>query len=132
MGYDKHGVAGKNTGNSRNGASGKRLKGDFGEIELETPRDRNGEFESRLIKKLRRDSPDSMRKGHLEEIYEGEVSPALVSDIAEWVMEQAKAWQNRPLEAILAALSVTYSSHFSHSCDLNSGARHGNRRRPTP
>jgi putative transposase len=50
MGYDKHGVAGKNTGNSRNGASGKKLKGDFGEIELETPRDRNGEFESRLIK----------------------------------------------------------------------------------
>lgn len=114
LGYDKHDAAGKNTGNSRNGATAKKLKGDFGEIELETPRDRNGEFEPRLIKKHQRRFTGFDEKvlslyargmttreiqGHLEEIYGVEVSPALISDITDGVMEQAKAWQNRPLEA---------------------------------
>jgi putative transposase len=114
LGYDKHDVAGKNTGNSRNGATAKKLKGDFGEIELETPRDRNGEFEPRLIKKHQtrfrgfdekvlslyaRGMTTREIQGHLEEIYGVEVSPALISDITDGVMEQAKAWQNRPLEA---------------------------------
>ena len=44
LGYSKHDPAGINSGNSRNGATRKTLQGDFGEIELETPRDRNGEF----------------------------------------------------------------------------------------
>lgn len=114
LGYDKHDVAGKNTGNSRNGATAKKLKGDFGEIELETPRDRNGEFEPRVIKKHQtrfsgfdakvlslyaRGMTTREIQGHLEEIYGVEVSPALISDITDGVMEQAKAWQNRPLEA---------------------------------
>ena len=114
LGYDKHDPAGKNTGNSRNGTTAKKLKGDFGEIELETPRDRNGEFEPRLIKKHQtrftgfdqkvlslyaRGMTTREIQAHLEEIYGVEVSPALISDITEGVMEQAKAWQNRPLEA---------------------------------
>ena len=49
LGYAKNDTAGRNSGNSRNGASVKKLKGDFGEIELETPRDRNGEFEPQLV-----------------------------------------------------------------------------------
>src|SRR6202140_5467574 len=48
LGYAKHDVAGQNSGNSRNGVSRKTLKGDFGEVEVETPRDRNGEFEPRI------------------------------------------------------------------------------------
>ncbi len=51
MGYAKNDAAGKNTDNVRNGTTVKSLKGDFGEIELETPRDRKGEFEPQLIKK---------------------------------------------------------------------------------
>ena len=51
LGYDKHDPAGHNSGNSRNGTTSKTLKGDFGEIELQTPRDRKGEFEPQLIKK---------------------------------------------------------------------------------
>jgi putative transposase len=51
LGYAKNDVAEKNTDNARNGSSAKSLKGEFGEIELETPRDRKGEFEPRLIKK---------------------------------------------------------------------------------
>src|SRR4029077_10136929 len=51
LGYEKHAASGNNTGNSRNGVTRKTLTGDFGEIELETPRDRNGVFEPQLIKK---------------------------------------------------------------------------------
>ncbi len=51
VGYDKHDPAGYNNGNSRNGKSNKKLKEDFGEIELETPRDRNGSFEPRIVGK---------------------------------------------------------------------------------
>jgi putative transposase len=45
LGYEKHDQAGNNSGNSRNGKTAKALKGDFGEVPLETPRDRNGMFE---------------------------------------------------------------------------------------
>ena len=45
LGYEKHDQAGNNSGNSRNGKTTKALKGDFGEVPLETPRDRNGTFE---------------------------------------------------------------------------------------
>ena len=51
LGYVKHDPAGNNSGNSRNGATTKTLKGDFGKIELETPRDRNGDFEPQIIRK---------------------------------------------------------------------------------
>ena len=51
IGYKKHSVEGKNTGNSRNGKTKKLIKGEFGEFELETPRDRNGSFQPAIIKK---------------------------------------------------------------------------------
>ena len=51
VGYEKHDPAGYNSGNSRNGATKKKLKGDFGEMELETPRDRNGSFEPAIVSK---------------------------------------------------------------------------------
>src|ERR1017187_4309857 len=51
VGYEKHDPAGNNSGNSRKGASKKKLKGDFGEIDLETPRDRNGSFEPQIVAK---------------------------------------------------------------------------------
>ncbi len=51
LGYEKYAVEGKNTGNSRNAYSPKRLKGDFGEVEINTPRDRNSTFEPQLIRK---------------------------------------------------------------------------------
>src|ERR1700684_821728 len=51
LGYEKHDPAGNNSGNSRNGVSRKKLKGEFGEIELETPRDRNGTFDPLLVER---------------------------------------------------------------------------------
>ena len=51
VGYEKHDLAGHNSGNSRNGVTAKTVKGEFGEITLETPRDRNGTFEPRIVSK---------------------------------------------------------------------------------
>ena len=51
LGYEKNDPAGYNSGNSRNGTTPKTLKGDFGEVLIETPRDRNGSFEPQIIKK---------------------------------------------------------------------------------
>ena len=113
LGYSKHDPAGHNSGNSRNGATRKTLKGDFGEIELETPRDRNGEFEPQLIKKNQtrwtgfddkilsmyaRGMTTREIQGHLEEMYQVEVSPSLISEVTDAVIEEARVWQSRPLE----------------------------------
>lgn len=110
LGYAKHDPSGDN---SRNGVARKTLKGDFGEVELETPRDRNGEFQPQIVKKNQRrwtgfdDKILSMYargmttgeiQGHLEEMYQVEVSPSLISEVTDGVMEQVRAWQNRPLE----------------------------------
>src|ERR1700722_2805031 len=113
LGYSKHDPSGDNSGNSRNGVARKTLKGDFGEVELETARDRNGEFEPQLIKKNQtrwtgfddkilsmyaRGMTTREIQGYLEEMYQVEVSPSLISEVTDGVMEQARAWQNRPLE----------------------------------
>jgi len=117
LGYDKHDSEGNNSGNSRNGVTRKTLKGDFGEVEVETPRDRNGEFEPRMVKKNQTrwtgfdDKILSMYsrgmstrdiQGHLEDMYQVEVSPSLISDVTDGVMEQARIWQNRPLDSFYA------------------------------
>src|SRR5438270_12477907 len=53
LGYEKHDPAGKQTGNSRNGKSKKTLKGDFGTLPIEVPRDRNSSFEPQIVPKGR-------------------------------------------------------------------------------
>jgi putative transposase len=119
LGYEKHDPAGYNSGNSRNGGSAKTVKGEFGEITVETPRDRNSSFEPQILKKhqTRFDGFDdkivSMYargmtareiQGHLQEMYGVEVSPGLISEVTEAVMEEVKAWQSRPLEPLYAIL----------------------------
>src|SRR5450759_4892465 len=119
VGYEKHDPAGNNSGNSRNGTSKKKLKGEFGEIDLETPRDRNGSFEPQIVAKNQTrftgfdDKIISMYsrgmttreiEGHLKEMYGVDVSPTLISGVTEAVMEEVKAWQNRPLEDTYAIL----------------------------
>src|SRR5580765_6197501 len=117
LGYEKHDPAGYHSGNSRNGASAKTVVGEFGEITVETPRDRNSSFEPQILKKhqTRFDGFDkkilSMYargmttreiQGHLQEMYGVEVSPTLVSDVTDAVMEEVKMWQSRPLEPLYA------------------------------
>jgi len=117
LGYEKHDPAGYHSGNSRNGASAKTVQGEFGEITIETPRDRNASFEPQILKKHQKrfdgfdDKILSMYargmttreiQGHLEEMYGVEVSPTLISEVTDGVMEEVKAWQNRPLEPLYA------------------------------
>jgi putative transposase len=113
LGYEKHSAEGKNSGNSRNGTSPKTLKSDLGDLPIEVPRDRKGDFEPQIVKKGQRrfngfdDKILSMYargmttrdiQAHLFEIYKVEVSPELISSVTAEVMEEVKEWQNRPLE----------------------------------
>ncbi len=115
LGYEKHSSEGDNSGNSRNGASSKTVKTDFGEIQIKVPRDRNGEFDPALIKKHQRDlgKIDEIIislyakglttrdiKEHLDELYGLEVSPAFISNVTERVREFVVEWQARPLDKL--------------------------------
>jgi len=119
VGYEKHDVSGHNSGNSRNGKSAKTLKGTFGTMPIEVPRDRNGSFEPQIIEKHQtrftgfddniislyaRGLSTREIQQHLEEIYQVEVSPALISSVTDEVIEEVKAWQNRPLEEVYPIL----------------------------
>jgi len=119
LGYERHDPVGKGSGNSRNGTSAKTLKGDFGEVEIEVPRDRNGSFEPKIVPRHQRrfsgfdDKILSMYargmttreiQGHLQEIYGVEVSPSLISEVTDAVIEEVKAWQTRPLEPLYPIL----------------------------
>lgn len=115
LGYPKHAPTGNNSGNSRNGSYKKKVKGDFGEIDLTVPRDRNATFEPAIIPKGESrfkgfdDKIISMyAKGmttrdiqaHLQDMYGVEVSPTLVSQVTEAVTEEVRLWQNRPLDDV--------------------------------
>jgi putative transposase len=119
LGYEKHDAAGDNSGNSRNGSSGKTMKGDFGELPIEVPHDRNAEFEPKIVPKGKtrldgfnekmlslyaRGMTTREIQQHIQEIYKVEVSPTLISNVTEAVMEDVVAWQNRPLESIYSIL----------------------------
>ena len=98
LGYAKHDPAGHHQGNPRNGKSRKTLKGEFGELELETPRDRQASFEPKIVGK--RQTRWTGFDDKIISMYGIEVSPALISNVTEAVIEEVKQWQNRPLEEL--------------------------------
>ncbi len=115
LGYEKHATKGTNSGNSRNGYSKKTLQGEDGELTLQIPRDRNGEFEPQIISKnqTRFDGFDekiislygrgmSTRdiQEQLKDLYAVDVSPTLISQVTNEIIEEVKAWQSRPLDKI--------------------------------
>ena len=115
LGYEKGDPAGRKSGNSRNGHSKKKVKGEDGQIDIAVPRDRNASFEPQLIKKgqTRIDGFDdkiismyargmTVREiqGHLKEMYGVEVSPDLISRVTDAVMDEVREWQNRPLDPV--------------------------------
>jgi transposase-like protein len=108
-------LPGNNSGNSRNGKTRKKVIGKNGALDLEIPRDRNGDFTPQIIKKRQKrldgfdDKIISMYargmttreiQAHLQEIYEVEVSPDLISTVTNAVIEEVRDWQNRPLSAV--------------------------------
>lgn len=115
LGYVKNASTGNNSGNSRNGSYNKKLKGDFGQMDLSVPRDRNSTFDPVIIPKGESrfkgfdDKIISMYakgmttrdiRSHLEEMYGVEVSPTLISQVTEAVTEEVRLWQNRSLDDI--------------------------------
>lgn len=115
LGHENGGVVINPEGNTRNGSSKKKVKGDLGEVELEIPRDRQGAFEPQLIKKHQRRLAGLDKKilslysrglstrdiqAELHEMYEVEVSPSLISEVTDAVVAEVRAWQARPLEAL--------------------------------
>lgn len=112
LGYSKYDYHEKETNNSRNGYSKKTVRSSSGNIELDIPRDRNGEFEPQVVKKYQRDVSNiedqvlSMyAKGmttrdistHLKSVYGVDASAEMISRMTNKVLPIAKEWQNRPL-----------------------------------
>lgn len=115
LGYKKHSAEGINTGNSRNGYSKKTIQTKFGKTEVDIPRDRNGEFEPRIIGKYEKTSNQleeqiiaMYAKGmstrdiedHMRDIYGIDVSPAMVSKITDKLLPMISEWQSRPLDRV--------------------------------
>ena len=115
LGYNKHNVDGYNSGNSRNGTYEKTIKTESGQINIEIPRDRNGEYTPIIVPKGKTrlagmdDKILSMYalgmstgdiRHHLKTLYEVEVSRSLISTITDRVIEDIQAWQTRPLERV--------------------------------
>lgn len=115
LGYEKHSPDGNNSGNSRNGTYNKKVKGEFGTLEVTVPRDRNGSFDPQILPKGQSrftgfdDKIISMYargmttrdiQSHLQEMYGVEVSPTLVSQVTDAIADEVKQWQNRPLDEV--------------------------------
>lgn len=115
LGYEKHDAAGNNSGNSRNGHREKTLKSKEGDFSIKVPRDRNGEFAPQFISKeqTRFDDLDNKiislysrgmstrdMQEELKELYGVDISPTLISNVTNEVIEEVKAWQSRSLDKL--------------------------------
>ena len=127
LGYSKYDYKSKKTKNARNGSMSKTVKSKLGEIEVNTPRDRDGIFEPQILKKRQTDISgiddqiiSMYAKGmtnrdieaHVNDIYGFNASPSLISRITDKVLPLAKEWQNRPLEPVYTIMFLD-AIHFN-------------------
>lgn len=121
LGYEKHDRAGRGSGNSRNGATSKTVLTDVGAVDLQVPRDRNGSFEPRIVRKgqtrlegfneriialYARGMTTRDIRAHLREMYDVEVSPDLISRVTDGVVEELQEWQSRPLDPVYPVVFI--------------------------
>lgn len=121
LGYARYDPEGRGSGNSRNGGSSKTVRGDFGELDIETPRDRNGSFEPKIVAKRQRSVGNFSEaivslyarglttreiEQHIKEMYGVEISPQFVSRATEELQQQIIEWQSRPLERVYPIVFV--------------------------
>ena len=121
LGYDKHAVAGRDGGNSRNGTRTKTVLTEIGPVEIEVPRDRDASFEPVIVRKRQRRlngideivlslTARGLTTGevaaHFDEVYGAKVSKDTISRITDKVVEEMTEWQNRPLDAVYPVLFV--------------------------
>jgi putative transposase len=121
LGYGKHDPAGRDGGNSRNGARTKTVLTDVGPVEVAIPRDRDGSFEPQIVRKRQRRlsgieplvislSAKGLTHGeicaHLAEVYGARVSKQTISTITDRVIEGMSEWQNRPLDPVYPVVFI--------------------------
>lgn len=126
MGYSKYDKTLEKT-NYRNGSTKKKLKSEFGEFEFETPRDRNGEFEPKIVPKNKRDVSGIEDKiislygrglttreinEQIQDLYGIEVSATMVSNITDQIIPEIKEWQERTLDEVYPFVFID-AVHFS-------------------
>ncbi len=126
MGYSKYDKTTEKI-NYRNGTTKKNLKSEFGEFEFETPRDRKGEFEPKIVPKNTRDASGIEDKiislyarglttreinEQIQDLYGIEVSATMVSNIIDQIISEIEEWQERPLDSIYPILFID-AVHFS-------------------
>jgi len=120
MGYDKYDVRNKETDNSRNGFGQKTLQTSYGEVDIKVPRDRQGDFEPKLIGKNKTMLNDEVERkiismyakgmttgdmeAHIRDLYGLDISDSTISRITDKILPIAKEWQSRPLESIYAVI----------------------------
>jgi putative transposase len=115
LGYEKYEAADNNSGNSRNGCSKKTIKGEFGEAEIQVPRDRKGTFEpvfigknqtrftgfdDKIIAMYARGLSTRDIQAQLQELYGTEVSATLISNVTDEILDEVKTWQSRALDVV--------------------------------
>jgi putative transposase len=121
LGYEKHDLAGRGSGNSRNGTTSKRLLTEAGAVDLDVPRDRGGSFEPKIVRKgqsrldgfndriialYARGMTTRDIRAHLREIYGVEVSPDLISRVTDGVLDELTEWQSRPLDSVFPVVFI--------------------------
>jgi putative transposase len=119
LGYEPHREPPGGAGNTRNGSTPKTLTTDHGPVDIKTPRDRDGSFEPKIVRKRQRRFEGFDEKilalysrgmstrditAHLAELYGVDVSPDLISQVTDGVLEDVKAWQQRPLDDLYPVL----------------------------
>ncbi len=115
LGYEAYEAKGRNSGNNRNGSYSKKLQTSNGEIEIDIPRDRKGDFAPQIVRKYETSSNEledkviaMYAKGMtqrdietmLRDLYGAKVSASLISNITDKVLPLVEEWQNRPLETV--------------------------------
>lgn len=127
LGYSKYDYKNKDTDNSRNGYSKKTMHTSYGDLDINIPRDRNGEFEPQMIKKHQNTITQDMEEkilsmyakgmttsdieSHFQDLYGIDVSDSTISRITDKILPMVKEWQERPLESLYAVVFMD-AIHF--------------------
>lgn len=121
LGYSRYDSSNKETDNSRNGYTPKTVRSTHGSIEVDIPRDRDGDFEPELIRKYQRDITQIEDKiismyargmtvrdiqSHLEEIYGASISPQTISKMTDRILPKVEEWRNRPLQELYSIVYI--------------------------
>jgi putative transposase len=127
LGYEKYESTEEAKSNYRNGYTSKTLKSSVGQVEIDIPRDRNAEFEPKIVPKYKRDISEIENKiiamyargmstreinEQIQEIYGFEVSAEMVSKITDKILPQIEEWQKRPLGEVYPIVFID-AIHFS-------------------